>query len=360
MPISLRYWSPNEGGFARVYIAGIGSPGSKIFLERRRGQVAAIIEGDQSGLGTETVLSAVSILLPGGNLDWDAIVALARAGVGEGRGRRGAVPGSRASARLGQSGIHGVPEAPEGERRWWLEDAAAIGPAMRTNPIPKPTRLLVDNREPARMVDLLRTVENLELSGANLEAGDYVVPDRLVIERKTVTDFVTSITEDEKRLFHQTEAMATSEMMGVLLIEGDIYAQQRMALPQIAGALSFIAVIQRVSIIPTLGLEHSAMMIAKLVRHAVHGLGYDLGLRGSAPRDPAKAAAFLLEGLPGVSASRARALLAHFGSLQAIALASEAQLREIEGIGPKTAKLIFETFATRHLEAVLGKTAAAG
>lgn len=355
MTISLRYWSPNNGAFVRVYVAGMGSPGSKIFLERRRGQVAAIIEGDVSGLAQDAVLAAVGAQLPGGNLDWDAIVDLARAGAGEGRGRRGAAPGSRASARLRPNGIHEAPEeAPlaAGESRWRLEDATTIGPEMRTHPIPEPTRLLVDHREPGRMVDLLRTVQNLELAGANLEIGDYVVPDRLIIERKTVTDFVNSVTEDGKRLFHQTEAMAASDVMGVLLIEGDIYAQQRMALPQIAGALSFIAVIQRVSVIPTLGLEHSAMMIAKLVRHAVHGLGYDLGLRGSAPRDPAKAAAFLLEGLPGVSATRAQALLTHFGSLQAVALASEAQLRKIDGIGPKTAKLIFETFSTRHLKGI--------
>jgi Fanconi anemia group M protein len=344
MTISLRHWSPKEG-LVRVYVGGIGSPGARIYLMRRHGQVMATIDEDSSGLRPDAVLAAVQGLLPGGLLDWDALVALAKAKSEEAPKRRGVAPGTRASSRFGrEEALNGA--ALDG--RWTLEDAAAIGAEMRANQIPEPTRLMIDNREPGRMVDLLRAVENLELSVGNLEVGDYVVPDRLIIERKTVQDFITSITADDKRIFHQTEAMANSEVMGVLLIEGDIYAQQRMTLPQLAGALSFIAVIQRVSVIPTLGLEHSAMLIAKLVRHAVHGLGYDLGLRGSAPRDPASAAAFLLEGLPGVSATRARALLAHFGSLQAVALAGEPELRKIEGIGPKTAKIIAETFSTRH------------
>ena len=57
------------------------------------------------------------------------------------------------------------------------------------------------------------------------------------------------------------------------------------------------------------------------------------------------AAAFLLEGLPGVSANLARRLLKHFGSAQAVANATEAELRSAEGIGPSKAKAIVEVFA---------------
>ena len=87
-----------------------------------------------------------------------------------------------------------------------------------------------------------------------------------------------------------------------------------MTLEQIAGTLSYLFVIQRVSILPTLSLAHSAYMIPKVVRHTLFGIGYDLGLRGAGPKDPDNAAAFVLEGILGVSAWRSRALLSHFGT----------------------------------------------
>jgi ERCC4-type nuclease len=71
-------------------------------------------------------------------------------------------------------------------------------------------------------------------------------------------------------------------------------------------------VIQGVSVLPTLSLPHSVYMIAKLVRHRVYGLGYDIPLRGTAPKHASKAAAFVLEGFPGISANLARRLLKHF------------------------------------------------
>jgi ERCC4-type nuclease len=84
-------------------------------------------------------------------------------------------------------------------------------------------------------------------------------------------------------------------------------------------------------------------MITKLVRHAIHGLGYELSLRGSGPKSPREAAAFVLEGIPGISASLAGALLARFGSVAGVAAASEDEIRGVPGIGPKTAKKVFST-----------------
>lgn len=169
----------------------------------------------------------------------------------------------------------------------------------------------------------------------------------LYIERKTVADFVTSITEDAKRLFKQTDAMAHSGVLSVLVLEGDIYGQQRLKLPDITGTLSYLSVIQRVSIVPTPSLHHSAYMIAKLVRHRVWGLGYDLGLRGSAPNDHAQRE--LLHRRPAWRIGpypTAKRLLAHFGSARAIANASEEDLRAVWGIGPNRARDIFRALTT--------------
>jgi len=71
-------------------------------------------------------------------------------------------------------------------------------------------------------------------------------------------------------------------------------------------------------------------------RHAVRG---HRALRG---RD---ATASALAGVPGVGRAKRSALLAHFsGSAEAVAAATEAQLREVAGVGPALAKSIHTHF----------------
>jgi len=228
--------------------------------------------------------------------------------------------------------------------RWTAEDTEFLDPNAMAHPLPAPVRLMVDHREPGEMVDRLRAIQNLEIEIAELGIGNSLVENHLVIERKTIADFVTSITEDAMRLFHQTDRLARFDAPAILLIDGDLYSQTRMTLEQIAGTLSYLSVIQRVSILPTLSLAHSAYIVPKLLRHALFGLGHDLGLRGSRPKDPSQAAAFVLEGIPGVSARRARALLRQFGTLQGVARAEPADLQRVLGIGPATARTIAAVF----------------
>lgn len=62
----------------------------------------------------------------------------------------------------------------------------------------KPIKIIVDVRE-KNMAKLLHNYANIELK--TLEVGDYVLSDRVVVERKTAEDFVNSIID--KRLFSQ-------------------------------------------------------------------------------------------------------------------------------------------------------------
>lgn len=334
MAVSLGYWQSADGRAERVYVNGLPISG-KVWLQMSGSRmVIRCSEGPDFDEGS--VRDYLADLRPGETISWPEIVEIAQGN--RGRGRR---PGQTAASRAnGYAGDFALPAS---------NDADAIQTDIRTHPIPEPVTLLVDHREPAEMVDRLRTVTNLEVDVRHLDLGDYVLPESLIIERKTVADFVTSVTADDKRLFHQTDRLAEVEGARILLLEGDIYAQSRMSLLQLTGAMSFIVAIQNVSFIPTVSLAHSAHMIAKLVRHRKFGLGYDLGLRGAAPAAPSDAAAYILEGVPGVSATRARTLLRHFGSLRAVALADETALLAVAGIGPSTAKNIVSVFSAAPL-----------
>lgn len=249
---------------------------------------------------------------------------------------RGRQPGSMASAR------RGIPDQPSPDV-WTAAHTDILDPNMMTHPLTEQVTILVDDREPAAMVDRLRQVESLTVEVGSLETGDYVVPGKLMIERKTAADLVNSVIEESKRLFSQTDRIAASGMRGILIVEGDLYGQTNMQLPAMSGMLSYLAAIQGISIVPTLSMAHTAYMIVKMTRHAVEGLGYDLALRGSGPKDPVGAAAFVIEGIPGVSATTAKSLLSAFGSIAALAQASMDQLVKVPGVGPKRAELIYQT-----------------
>lgn len=133
----------------------------------------------------------------------------------------------------------------------------------------------------------------------------------------------------------------------MLLLEGDVYANStRMGLiQQVDGALTFASAIQRMSVLPTLSLRHSAYVLLKLAQHQRWGLGYDLGLRAEKPRILLDRSAYVLEGISGVNAGLARTLLEHFGSVRAVCQAEISQLQKIPGIGPKRAISIYETLS---------------
>src|SRR5262249_47307150 len=54
----------------------------------------------------------------------------------------------------------------------------------------------------------------------------------------------------------------------------------------------------------------------------------------------------LLSSTPGISIEQAKALVARFGSIAAIAAASEAQLQELPGIGPMRARALLRVLTT--------------
>ena len=62
-----------------------------------------------------------------------------------------------------------------------------------------------------------------------------------------------------------------------------------------------------------------------------------------------------LEDIPGIGPARRRALLAHFGSIAAIAAAAPEELCAVEGIGPAQAKVIWD-----HYHQKVGETHDAG
>jgi Fanconi anemia group M protein len=208
--------------------------------------------------------------------------------------------------------------------------------------------IIVDSRESRSGLAMELTALGVEVRSEELEVGDYVLCEGLAVERKAAVDFVASILD--RRIFSQVEMLKSTYKRPYLVVEGDIYNTRSTIEPgALIGAMSYISVLQGVSILETRNTKQTAQLLATMCRHAVVGLGYEVALRGAKPKNRYAQAQFVVEGLPNVGASAARKLLAHFGSAHAVLSATREDLRKVGGIGPKTAEVVREVleFDTR-------------
>lgn len=326
MILKLRHWvHPVSPSKSRVYVDGLPGAG-KAFVHRLQGGRLALVSDTASPAECASLLEG---LLAGAGASglppadaWNALV------------RRVESKASPARPAPASPPAGGAPHALQ----------------VSTIKVPAPVRIVVDHREPEEIDALLRQAPNVVVERAALALGDYVLADgKVIVERKSVADFEASVIEDDKRLFNQAERLGfEAGVLGVVLIEGDLYGRAARMLPQqISGALSYLAVIKGLSILPSLDLIHTAYQLVKLATHVEHGLGYELALRSAKPKQLISAQRYVLEGLPGVSAGLAERLLAHFGSVRSVVLADEAALQAVPGVGPKTAARIVEVLTGR-------------
>jgi Fanconi anemia group M protein len=172
--------------------------------------------------------------------------------------------------------------------------------------------------------------------------GDYVVSDRVAIERKTAQDFVASIIDPQRNLFRQIADLARTYDRPVLILEGrDLYTRQMNA-GSIRGAMASVAVDYGVPIIPTEDRDETAAVIALLARREMRE-GREPKVHGhKTARTLKEQQEYLISAISSVGPAVARNLLKHFGSVEKIMTASPEQLQEVEKVGPKIAQRIRE------------------
>lgn len=356
--LQLNRWTPKGSDTpVRIYVNGLAGTDQdeKVWIERVRGGMMLKRRRSDGKVHVDNPLleQVLLVLVESGvaeetGISFEAIEALARTNTG----RPAAARGPRAP-RANQADLHLAATTPG--PGWRHPQAEALD--LATIPLKGPVEILVDHREPALLVTMLRENPLAQVSVGTLSLGDIAInrsaeadPEStdpedfaILVERKdctaSPTDFESSIINEDKRFFYQTEGLKLANALGVLMLEGDVYSNStRMDLiQQVDGALTFATAIQRMSVLPTLSLRHSAYVILKLAQHQRWGLGYELGLRAEKPKTILDRSAYVLEGIPGVNAGLARTLLAHFGSVRAVALAEVVELKAVPGIGPKRA-----------------------
>jgi DNA excision repair protein ERCC-4 len=202
--------------------------------------------------------------------------------------------------------------------------------------------ILVDHSEShSALLAAMRRSGAFDVRMVHLVTGDYLIANEVLVERKSVADFATSLIDG--RLFPQVARLSHTCYRSILLIEGPpSTSMPDVHLHSLEGALISIAVMWRLPIVHSADSEQSLRML-RFIADQVRGPQERVLRRfDRKPKRLASRRLFLLQGLPGVGPALANRLLGRFGSVEGVCTADAAELAEVRGIGAKKAARIRE------------------
>ncbi|MHB8254836.1 MAG: ERCC4 domain-containing protein [Acidiferrobacter sp.] len=118
----------------------------------------------------------------------------------------------------------------------------------------------VDRRERGRVVKRLEESEGVRLDMVDLEFGDYVLPNHIVVERKSATDFILSVVDEG--LWTNIANLKPTYSRIVYIIEGDPYvARFHQKALDVHRAFARMTVDHGIAVLPSADADHTAMLI---------------------------------------------------------------------------------------------------
>ncbi|MEM4729482.1 MAG: DEAD/DEAH box helicase [Thermoplasmata archaeon] len=208
--------------------------------------------------------------------------------------------------------------------------------------------VVVDNRELSSGVVRELSKLNVRVSPRQLAVGDFILSDRVGVERKESRDFLISLLEG--RLFQQLRALRNAYMRPLLLIEGESpLTSGGLSRESVLGAVASVLVDYGVPIVFTRDERETAELLAAIARRE-RGEGRTPAVRGEkGAMSLAERQQFIVEGLPHVSGVLSQRLLAHFGSVEGVFRASPEELARVKGVGRKTAEELVRVIRAPYL-----------
>ncbi len=203
-------------------------------------------------------------------------------------------------------------------------------------------KIIVDLHERNSLVASELIHLGCEVEFKHLHIGDYIVKD-VVIERKTVSDFISSMLN--RRLTNQLAQMqqVTNKL---LIIEGieeqELYSKDsEMNENSIRGMLLSVVLSFQVPIIMTKNYEDTASFIAVLAKKREKELNLNFKKKSRNVKDQIQ---YIIEGFPGIGPKTAKKLLKEFKTIKDIINASEEDLKKVIGKKADIFRLVDRNF----------------
>ena len=218
-------------------------------------------------------------------------------------------------------------------------------------------RIVVDEREKKSGIpNLLKSIGiNLEIK--TLPIGDYIVAPETIVERKSISDLVSSVFDG--RLFDQCNRMKENFQFPIIIIEGDTgEIEELIENPFVFyGAVSSVALDFKIPIISTPNASHTAKLLVSMCSRKNTTKGpFIKKIRKS--NDIQKQQLSVLSSLPGVGEKIAIRMLEKFGTPLKVFSASSTELSKISGLGESRAKKIKKMLQvkSKHMKKISQKT----
>ena len=221
----------------------------------------------------------------------------------------------------------------------------------------KKLRIVVDEREKKSGIpDLLKGI-GISLEIKMLPVGDYIVAPETVVERKTISDLVSSIFDG--RLFDQCDRLKEHYQFPVLLIEGDMFEIEELTENPLIfyGAISSVALDFKIPVIHTPNASHTSKLLISMCSRKDASKGpFIKKIRKSS--DIQKQQLSMLCSLPGVGEKTAIRMLEKFGTPLMVLSSSIIELSKVGGLGEARAKNIKKVLEaqSKHLKKTNQKT----
>jgi len=197
--------------------------------------------------------------------------------------------------------------------------------------------IVMDERE--RNSDLKILLEKLggRVKIMTLAVGDFVLSERICVERKTRQDFEQSIIDG--RLFKQASVMG-QYAKPMMVIEGEAF-EGRINRKALLGAIASLMLDHNIQIFFTMDQDRTAELLYSLAKREQLAESRPVRLKSEKHAlSMAQQQQMIVECLPNVGPRFARALLSKFGSVEKIFKATEKQLAAVPRMGQKRARLI--------------------
>jgi len=221
----------------------------------------------------------------------------------------------------------------------------------------KNIRIVVDEREKKSGIPGILKGIGISLEIKTLPIGDYIVAPETVVERKTISDLVSSVFDG--RLFDQCNRLKEHYKFPILLIEGNIDEIEELTENSLVfyGAISSIAIDFKIPVIHTPNASHTAKLLVSMCSRKDASKGpFIKKIRKS--NDIQKQQLSMLCSLPGVGEKTAIRMLEKFGTPLRVLSSSTTELSKVSGLGEARAKNIKKMLEkqSKHLKKTSQKT----
>jgi len=211
--------------------------------------------------------------------------------------------------------------------------------------------VVVDQRElDSSIAKDLSTRDGLVTRLETLAVGDYVLSDRVAVERKSAADFVDSMLDADRSMFEQVGELSRAYARPVMIVEGtNLYGQRDIDPNAIRGALASLAVDFDVSVLRTEGELDTTELLATIAKREQETRDREVSVHGEkTTKTRAEQQEYVVSSIADIGPVTARTLLEHFGTVEAVMTAPEDDLLAVEGVGPVTAERIREVVGSEY------------